>query len=498
MKIHKLSYRLVRALAIFVGVLGAITLFTNTSFTGGQTLASAAECVLNYDSSTKTLTVGPGDLPTDFRTRGNVSSTETIVFVSADTSVDKVVAPQNSTSLFDNLTSLKQFQGMQNLDTSNVTNMYCMFRHCDALTQIDVSGFNTSNVTSMENMFTFCEALTSVDVSGFDTSHVMSMAYMFYDGKSLTSVDVSGFDTSTVSNMADMFYGCASLTQLDVSGFNTSNVTNMFGMFYGCASLTQLDLRGFGTSKVKSMASMFRDCASLPQLDLSRFDTSNIVSTTDMFTTTPALWKLTLGPDFVFTNHPTGLLDPVVGTPFNQNLKVNSTKWLHKTGGSDLNPTGNYECTADEIKTYHEFGNTDTYVWQGDLGNTTVEYVVEPTYTITIPATITIQSATESGTGNITLSAYPKVPYETRFIHISAASGWHLTTTGDETGAEYDFSAEGDVNLKAGSALVLEADGEAPAQTKTVSASLTNNTHKFKYAGTYQDTVMFTIETATS
>ncbi|MDR3190325.1 MAG: DUF285 domain-containing protein [Lactobacillaceae bacterium] len=416
MKIHKLSYRLVRALVLFVGVLGAITLFTNRSFTGGQTLASAAESALSYDSGTKTLTVGPGgELPTNFRTISNVMSAETIVFTSNETS-GKVVVPQDSTNLFYRLYNVKLFQGMQNLDTSQVTDMNAMFSECTSLTQLDLSVFDTSKVT----------------------------------------------------NMNTMFYGCTSLTQLDLSGFDTSEVVSMAYMFYNCNALTQLDLRGFNTSKVTHMVSMFL--------------------------TTPALWKLTLGPACII-NTTTYLANPVPNTPFQQNFRndtVSSPLWLNERTG--------VEYAAADIPAGHALGTSDTYIWQGHV-NTTVEYIVQPSYTITIPATITILSTTVAGTGNVTLSAYPKVPYEERFIHISATSGstnWHLTTTGDATGAEYDFAAEDGVNLKTGDDLVIEADGEAPATVKTISASLTDNAHKFKYAGTYQDIVTFTIETAAS
>ncbi|MDR3190580.1 MAG: BspA family leucine-rich repeat surface protein [Lactobacillaceae bacterium] len=444
MKIHKLSYRLVRSLVLFVGVLGAITLFTNTSFTGGQTVVSAAESALSYDSGTKTLTVGPGgELPTDFRNRSNVMSAETIVFTSNETS-GKVVAPQDSLNLFYGLDKLKRFKGMQNFDTSNVTTMSYMFYYCTNLTEVDVSGFNTSKVTNMSVMFMYCN--------------------------SLTKLDVSRFDTSKVTDMYGMFFGCNSLTQLDVSGFNTSQVTDMSVMFMGCNSITELDARGFDTSKV----------------------TGDMYG---MFSGTTAMWKLTLGPACII-DATTQLPNPVPTTPFQHNFRndtVSSTKWLNEQTRA--------EYTADQISTAHLAGTADTYIWQGN-DKTTVEYVVQPSYTITIPATITIPSATVAGTGDVTLSAYPKVPYEERFIHISATSGitnqWHLTTTGDATGAEYDFTGEGGVNLKTGAYLVIEADGEASAKTKTVSASLTDNAHKFKYAGAYMDTVTFTIQTAAS
>ncbi|MCC9081974.1 BspA family leucine-rich repeat surface protein [Enterococcus faecium] len=38
---------------------------------------------------------------------------------------------------------------MSQLDTSNVTNMRCMFSDMRSVTSLDVSGFDTSNVTSM-------------------------------------------------------------------------------------------------------------------------------------------------------------------------------------------------------------------------------------------------------------------------------------------------------------------------------------------------------------
>ena len=38
--------------------------------------------------------------------------------------------------------------GMENLSTSEVTNMYAMFMMCDKLTSLDVSKFNTAKVTT--------------------------------------------------------------------------------------------------------------------------------------------------------------------------------------------------------------------------------------------------------------------------------------------------------------------------------------------------------------
>ena len=176
---------------------------------------------------------------------------------------------------------------LSNLDTSNVTNMSWMFRNCKSLTSLNVSNWDTSNLTDMSQIFANCTNLTSVDLSHFDTSNVTTMAYIFNNCSKLTSLNLSNWDTGNVNTMAYMFYGCNALTSLDVSTFNTSNVTNMSYMF-GCPSLTSLNLSNFNTSKVTDMSYMFRDCSSLSSLDLTSFNTSAVTSSSNMFYNCPA------------------------------------------------------------------------------------------------------------------------------------------------------------------------------------------------------------------
>jgi len=155
-----------------------------------------------------------------------------------------------------------------------------MFRNCNSLTSLDVSGFDTSSVSNMQQMFQNCSSLTSLDVSGFDVSSVSNMASMFHTCSSLTSLDVNSFDTFSVTNMASMFQTCSSLTSLDLSGFNTSSVTNMSNMFRTCTSLTSLDVSSFDTSSVTNMASMFEYCSSLTGLQISGWDVSSVTNGT--------------------------------------------------------------------------------------------------------------------------------------------------------------------------------------------------------------------------
>ena len=67
-----------------------------------------------------------------------------------------VIANQNSCSLFKYLGNLKTIQGLENLDTSQVTNMYKMFSNCNYLTSLNLSHWDTSKVTDMSVMFKNC------------------------------------------------------------------------------------------------------------------------------------------------------------------------------------------------------------------------------------------------------------------------------------------------------------------------------------------------------
>ena len=87
--------------------------------------------------------------------------------------------PTNCRLWFFGCKDLTVIEGLEYLNTENVTSMRAMFSGCSSLTSLDVSKFNTQNVTSMRAMFAKCNSLTSIDVSKFNTQNVMSMVGMF-------------------------------------------------------------------------------------------------------------------------------------------------------------------------------------------------------------------------------------------------------------------------------------------------------------------------------
>ena len=154
------------------------------------------------------------------------------------------------------------------------TNCYAWFVNFKNLTQIEgIENLNTENVTSMRDMFNGCSSLISLDVTKFNTEKVTNMSYMFYNCKALTSLDVTNFNSENVTNMNWMFYNCSKLTSLDVTNFNTENVTNMSFMFSGCSTLTTIYVNDkFVIDKVTNGSYMFENCTNLKDYAPSKKD----------------------------------------------------------------------------------------------------------------------------------------------------------------------------------------------------------------------------------
>ena len=182
--------------------------------------------------------------------------------------------------------NLAQIEGIEYLNTEEVTNMAWMFKGCSNLKSLDVSKFNTAQVTDMSYMFTHCWGLESLDVSRLNTENVTNMENMFLycSNSKLTSLDVSNFNTEKVTNMSCMFRGNSNLTSLDLSNFNTQDVKDMSYMLMDCRGLTSLNLSGFNTPNVENISGMFNGCYDLTTIYVSdKFVTTKVSDGTDMF-----------------------------------------------------------------------------------------------------------------------------------------------------------------------------------------------------------------------
>ena len=172
--------------------------------------------------------------------------------------------PTSCYNWFYGCTDLTTIEGIEYLNTENVTNMSWMFSECSALTTLDVSNFDTKNVMEMSYMFGSCTKLKTLDVSSFNTQNVTDMNWMFSYCSVLTTLDLSNFDTKNMTDMNGMFSNCSALTTLDLSSFETQNVTDMSRMFKSCSALTTIYASDkFVTTACEEDENMFADCTNL-------------------------------------------------------------------------------------------------------------------------------------------------------------------------------------------------------------------------------------------
>ena len=170
---------------------------------------------------------------------------------------------------FYNNSYLTTIEGLEYLNTEDVTNMEFMFEGCSALKSLNLSKFNTAKVTSMKQMFNKCSALKSLNLSGFNTAKVKDMSRLFAGCSALESLDLSMFNTSSVESMPNMFNGAKKLKTLNVSSFNTEKTKYMGHMFTDCSDLTSLDLSSFNTKGVEYVDYMFQNCSNLTTIYVS-------------------------------------------------------------------------------------------------------------------------------------------------------------------------------------------------------------------------------------
>lgn len=269
---------------------------------------------------------------------------------------------------------------LSTFDTGKVTDMSNMFYSCSGLTSINMSGLGGDKLTSMYSMFYGCTSLTSLNLSRFTTSNVKRMSYMFRDCRNLTSLDLSSFDTHSVTDMTEIFRGCSKLESLNLSSFDTSNVTAMGSMFSSCSKLATLDVSSFNTSKVTNMGSMFSSCSELTELDLSSFDTGKLSSCDNMFLFCSKLTTIYCGNLWNMSNANTtswmfeGCSKLVGGEGTVYNSSQTDKTYAHADGGTD-NPG---YLTLKEEKQVFSINLTDNSellnVHNGEAGDVTLEY----------------------------------------------------------------------------------------------------------------------------
>ncbi len=129
-------------------------------------------------------------------------------------------------SMFSKCIKLKELEGIQNWDMSNVTNASFMFDECSSLENIDLSGWQNVNLEDLYSMFEGCTSLNSITL--FPAKKLKNLQRVFFNDKKLKNVyNVKSWNTSNVINMYAMFYSTA-IESIDLSSWNipTGSIVN--------------------------------------------------------------------------------------------------------------------------------------------------------------------------------------------------------------------------------------------------------------------------------
>ena len=199
----------------------------------------------------------------------------------------KIMAPQDSSNLFNGLESLKEI-AFGNFYAENLTNASFMFANCTSLKELYIyDNFDFSAVTLFTGMFQNCEALSYLEC-GFITSNATDMSFMYSGCKSLQDIMEHHYfgeaENAKLKSIRGMFSGCKKIEYCNLNELLTVNVTDMSYVFDGCSSLTTVEIGDSNYfSNVTTMKAMFRGCASLSSVKTSAMDTSKVTDFSSMF-----------------------------------------------------------------------------------------------------------------------------------------------------------------------------------------------------------------------
>lgn len=249
----------------------------------------------------------------------------------------KKARPTTCYHWFDGMDKLTTIEGINYLNTSEVTNMAGMFEGSSQLDSLDLTGFNTSKVKDMSSMFASCTLLNNIfaadtfvvadNVKG-DKMFEGCMGLPVYDYEKVDktkAIDITlgGYinftnvatpawveyveNTSTLIFHSDKLRACAegnktfdfdpSITTnfkkwYDINpetvvisrDFRNVKLQNCTFWFYNKTSLKEImGMQNLNTSKLTRMDGMFGNCTSLTSLDMTSLDLSGVTNTNDMF-----------------------------------------------------------------------------------------------------------------------------------------------------------------------------------------------------------------------
>lgn len=238
-----------------------------------------------------------------------------------------ILFPEDSSRLFSGFENLTTITGLENVNTSYVTNMYSMFAGNDNLTDLNLSGFDVSNVIDAQDMFMHNPMIKKLDLSNWKFSENTMLDGMFNDddyylkgnvnlnlsGWDVTKIDIQlfftelltsvGIETLDLSNwyvnpdvMEGIWVECSASSQhienMNLSNWEFTRVIDNIGDLVPYHRVINLDLSGWDTSMISTFSGAFLSeydyefnnvFSYLESLNLSGWDTTYVKDMSFMF-----------------------------------------------------------------------------------------------------------------------------------------------------------------------------------------------------------------------
>ncbi len=172
------------------------------------------------------------------------------------------------------------------------TDSSCLFYFYTSLSNISgLQNLNTSNVTDLNNVFWLCYSITDISpLETWDTSNVTNLAVTF-GATALTNISpLANWNISNVTDLSYIFTSCTKLKDISaLSNWNTSNVTNLRRAFDLCLRLKDISpLANWNTSNVTDLSETFRDSGITDATCLNSWNVSKVTTKDNTFYNTSA------------------------------------------------------------------------------------------------------------------------------------------------------------------------------------------------------------------
>lgn len=155
-----------------------------------------------------------------------------------------ITAGEDISGLFKEFVNVEEIDGLDKLDTSNVTDMSYAFADCNNLKTIDVSKLQTDKVTDFSNMFLQNHELTGIDLSSWKWPAGTNFKSMFEFCEKLETIDLpTGLSSGkSDSDFSNMFHYDKAVKSLNLSGLDMSKTDKVDNLLNSAESVSTLIL----------------------------------------------------------------------------------------------------------------------------------------------------------------------------------------------------------------------------------------------------------------